>query len=319
MFVQQKGEIRIGLNVYGRNNMLFKSGKSRIQLEWSKFKKTEDGDWILIFVEVYYSKLFEQIFPQIMKNYNTEWRVAKNGKTYYCLFNDLKTRDKLCINKFIKNFSKYVILGLNDHIVHSFTDELDFIVALNYNAESPVEMAKGNRTKVGQSVFLLKNRFKELHDVLKKDHYNILKNEICEVIKYLKNGFSVGKSLVTSIPFIHGVNYNLPNELVELVVSEMNTVYQCDDYSFLKSKLMCDKPAFKNITLDKKINLWEDMYSKGNIELSCSVEDSDVYIIDDLYQSGATMWSYAKFLKSQGANKVFGIPCVKTLRDSDNK
>lgn len=41
-------------------------------------------------------------------------------------------------------------------------------------------------------------------------------------------------------------------------------------------------------------------------------------MVDDLYQSGATMWEYAKFLKSLGAICVFGIVCVKSLRDSDN-
>ncbi|MDR1492454.1 MAG: hypothetical protein LBT05_07020 [Planctomycetaceae bacterium] len=43
-----------------------------------------------------------------------------------------------------------------------------------------------------------------------------------------------------------------------------------------------------------------------------------VCIIDDLYQSGVSMWSYAKFLKERGAKYVFGISCVKTLKDTDN-
>ena len=46
--------------------------------------------------------------------------------------------------------------------------------------------------------------------------------------------------------------------------------------------------------------------------------DKDVIIIDDLYQSGVSMWSYAKFLKSLGAKRVMGISAVKSLRDSDN-
>lgn len=41
-------------------------------------------------------------------------------------------------------------------------------------------------------------------------------------------------------------------------------------------------------------------------------------MVDDLYQSGTTMWEYAKFLKTLGARFVFGIVCVKSLRDSDN-
>lgn len=30
------------------------------------------------------------------------------------------------------------------------------------------------------------------------------------------------------------------------------------------------------------------------------------------------MWEYAKFLKDMGAKSVFGVVCVKSLKDSDN-
>ena len=46
--------------------------------------------------------------------------------------------------------------------------------------------------------------------------------------------------------------------------------------------------------------------------------DKTVLIVDDLYQSGASMWTYAKYLKSMGANKVIGLVAVKSQRDSDN-
>ena len=35
-------------------------------------------------------------------------------------------------------------------------------------------------------------------------------------------------------------------------------------------------------------------------------------------ESGTTMWQYVKFLKKMGAKMVFGVVCVKSLKDSDN-
>lgn len=48
------------------------------------------------------------------------------------------------------------------------------------------------------------------------------------------------------------------------------------------------------------------------------VQGKSVLIIDDLYQSGVTAWSLAKFLKSQGAREVYALACVKSWRDTDN-
>ena len=40
--------------------------------------------------------------------------------------------------------------------------------------------------------------------------------------------------------------------------------------------------------------------------------------IDDLYQSGVTAWSLAKFLKTNGARGVYALACVKSWSDTDN-
>ena len=41
-------------------------------------------------------------------------------------------------------------------------------------------------------------------------------------------------------------------------------------------------------------------------------------LVDDLYQSGTTMWTLARFLKDNGAKSVYGLACVKSWRDSNN-
>ncbi len=58
---------------------------------------------------------------------------------------------------------------------------------------------------------------------------------------------------------------------------------------------------------------------KGAIKITGDVSGKDVIIIDDLYQSGFTMWTVAKLLKQNGAKTVLGLACVKSLRDTDNQ
>lgn len=48
------------------------------------------------------------------------------------------------------------------------------------------------------------------------------------------------------------------------------------------------------------------------------IREKDIIIVDDLYQSGFTMWTVAQLLKKKGARKVLGLACVKSLRDTDN-
>jgi predicted amidophosphoribosyltransferase len=52
--------------------------------------------------------------------------------------------------------------------------------------------------------------------------------------------------------------------------------------------------------------------------LKQSVKGKTVLLIDDLYQSGVTLWSLAKFLKQNGAREVYGLACVKSWSDTDN-
>lgn len=74
----------------------------------------------------------------------------------------------------------------------------------------------------------------------------------------------------------------------------------------------------KQLSTKEKIGTWEKIYYNDGVILDNQVRGKNVIVVDDLYQSGTTMWEYAKFLKTLGARFVFGIVCVKSLRDSDN-
>ena len=72
-------------------------------------------------------------------------------------------------------------------------------------------------------------------------------------------------------------------------------------------------PALKTLSLADKLAALSQAFT-----LNESVEDKTILLIDDLYQSGATLWSLAKFLKSHGAREVYGLACAKSWRDTDN-
>ena len=118
----------------------------------------------------------------------------------------------------------------------------------------------------------------------------------------------------TTIPI--DIDENENNKLSYKLVKRLS--YILNNNLFI---LKCHKPSFKDKTLNEKISIWNEIYSDTNgfefIE-KVDITDKDVIIIDDLYQSGVSMWSYAKFLKSLGAKQVIGISAVKSLRDSDN-
>ena len=74
----------------------------------------------------------------------------------------------------------------------------------------------------------------------------------------------------------------------------------------------------KQLSIKEKIETWDKIYYNNGVEVDSSVKGKKIIVIDDLYQSGITMWEYARFLKSLGASLVFGMVCVKSLKDSDN-
>ena len=74
----------------------------------------------------------------------------------------------------------------------------------------------------------------------------------------------------------------------------------------------------KKLPVQNKKQTWDNLYKERQISIKCNVSDKNIIIVDDLYQSGITMWKYAKYLKSMGAKTVFGLVCVKSLKDSDN-
>ncbi len=162
------------------------------------------------------------------------------------------------------------------------------------------------RTYYGEAEYQLKYR----HSL---PHLGALRAGLEEAIDYLPLDEGERESLIlTSVPSEPG-SCNVARKLAKALAKSL-------EFEYVSTDLLCDKSALKNLQVAQKIAEWNEVYGKpGSVKLKGDVQDRTVVVVDDLYQSGATMWCFAKYLKGLGAGYVLGLPCVKSLRDTDNQ
>ena len=90
------------------------------------------------------------------------------------------------------------------------------------------------------------------------------------------------------------------------------------DRNIMTAQLSNEIVKMINYTLGISDGLMQEYFSCMLISDEGIVRDKIVILVDDLYQSGVSMEKTAQFLKSCGAYKVYGVACVKAMRDSDN-
>ena len=91
--------------------------------------------------------------------------------------------------------------------------------------------------------------------------------------------------------------------------------------AFIEPRRQVVKPQMKQLTIAQRVATWTSiLQTPGAITLDvATVHGHDVVVVDDLYQSGITMWAYARYLKSLGVRRVYGLVCVKSMKDTDNQ
>ncbi|MCH7783568.1 hypothetical protein IID62_10945, partial [candidate division KSB1 bacterium] len=209
---------------------------------------------------------------------------------------------------FISDYEKLVILGLNKHLKENFTDERNSCIALDYHFDKRVD----KRTEIGELEYLAK--YEEDDNAINMLVENLLK--YINRLPNLKNAGNISLCYVAPDP---DKKFHLPRILTEKMVRNAKKDLNLDDYyPIIHSKLKVKKPQLKRIDILKKISIWENLIFFNQINISTIVQDRDIILLDDLYQSGVSIWSMAKFLKMNGARMVLGLTCTKTLRDTDN-
>lgn len=255
-----------------------------------------------------YIDIINYFFPTLESNSPTKWKKSEN----YADMSNLWLPKARCDQKIMAEFIKWcgevtndvLWLSLNKNIKDYFNDELDYCIASDFNI-----VYGESRTEIGEAEYQLKYNSEDLSVEEQNRYKNILMSKMLDNCKYIPFDNKLN-CCVSPMPATESGKTKLAWQMAEEISKLMRL-------SFITPILRCDKPQMKNLSIKEKIETWEEIYNHDKI-LDNQVRGKNVIVVDDLYQSGATMWGYAKFLKSLGARCVFGIVCVKSLKDSDN-
>jgi len=281
--------------------MIPKVTRSRGKL-FSYLNDFEDGARVFVMSGETYPELFEMAHADIVQKAPKGWKTNKTGNRQYLWFppDALDEDDLKAIDDWKDRFGHYVLIGLNRNIQDHFSDELDFCMALDYNYDPSAE----KRTLYGEAEYQLKYQHS-------RPHLSALQGALAAAFADLP--IPAGETVVITHVPASPDKCNVPRKLARAVAKDVAVDY-------VDAKLLCDKSAMKGLTVAQKIPEWAKIYACAEcVELDGDVGGRTVVVIDDLYQSGATMWCFAKYLKEQRAKYVLGLPCVKSLRDTDNQ
>ena len=295
--------------------MIRKPDCGRCVLTWHAFEKRDGDQWMLSLCPPYYASLLSALEPAISEKRVGGWRDSKTGRAAWAHMAGLSADEVKSVNRFVEEFGQIVVLGLNPNIRTHFSDELDWCAALDHNF---VSARDHTRTVVGELVYRAKYMSRGVSRKARAAVWS-LAERLSMLACRLSPLFGESSICLSYVPPKPDKQFDLPSELARIVSGMLNESTTFDRrVDLVHSKLMLDKPMFKTLTFPSKIDEWERLVSSGSLSLSRPVRGRAVVVIDDLYQSGATLWSYARFLKSVGAETVIGLVCEKSLRDTDN-
>ena len=190
-----------------------------------------------------------------------------------------------------------------------FTDELDYCIANDWNFDFDTH----EKTIVGEAEYIIKYKYMKgyIDDAEATPYFEVLSRAVDECLDCLPLENSVDL-IVTTIPALETEQQKLSWYMADYAGRKLNA-------EFMALTLLHRKPETKNLPVSAKIKMWDSIYtSPDGLKYKYELSGKTVLVIDDLYQSGASMWSLAKHLKERGAREVMGLVAVKSQRDSDN-
>lgn len=266
---------------------------SRVTLQWFNLSQKPDQDLCLkIPICEAYSAIIDRAFPDID---HIGWREGTKG-TCYTFIKYISDNEHEQLNNFLELMQRVLCLTITEHLAPHFSTELDEAYALDFNFKhNTYPLAY---TDVGS----LEHYAKEEQN---RNAINELATRLAEVIT---NHPTLARAdVIAAMPPRPSKIFHLPVELVNEIGSILGRGVGLklakDEHPKLRGLAMADKLVTLN----------------GVFHLDESVEGRTVLFIDDLYQSGMTAWSLAKFLKENGAREVYALACVKSWRDTDNQ
>jgi predicted amidophosphoribosyltransferase len=251
-----------------------------------------------------YPELFKLAHPSIVAKAPKGWCWNPKRTCRYLWFpaNALDENDLEQIEEWKQKFESYVLIGLNPNICDHFSNELDFCMALDYNFDRSTE----KRTLYGEAEYQLK--YKQ-----SRPHLSTLVAALVSALGDLPIPNAERENAILTYVPSDPEKFSIPRMLAKHVSKTAGLEY-------VQADLSCEKSSMKNLEVNAKIPIWEKLYEQeGCVTLKGDISGRTVIVVDDLYQSGSTIWCYAAYLKEIGAAYVFGLPCVKSLRDTDNQ
>lgn len=238
-----------------------------------------------------YGPIIDRAFPEII---HIGWIPGTKG-TCYTFIKEITDEEHERLQQFLETLHRILCLTITKHLAPHFTTELDEAYALDFNFKQGIEPLE--YTETGER----EHTAKEKQD---RKAIRILSDNLAEVIR---NHPTLARAdIIVAMPPRPSKTFHLP---VQLVAQVGRILKRPVGLGLTKD----EHPKLRGLPIAKKVATL-----KGKFHLKESIKGKNVLIIDDLYQSGTSAWSLAKFLKENSAREVYCLACVKSWRDTDN-
>lgn len=290
---------------------------------WMRVNENDDGGYNF-FVSKDIRPVFDYHFSEVSEASPTGWKDGKNNTEYNWV--PESRADQIDVDK-IMEWAEFagkqcVWLGPSKHIAPHFVgNEMDYCIAADFNFTTDGAENIGERSALGEAEFQLKYHLRDMNEN-ERDAYCVQMSDVLlkmfDLLPTQTNGKRGGFALVQP-PIVSPIPAQKDLSGLAWVFAEY--VAEQRGLQFIKPHLLVPKPKMKELPISEKIMTWDSIYATPKaVDIDPqAVKGREVIVVDDLYQSGVTLWAYAKFLKGIGARRVYGLACVKSMRDTDNQ
>lgn len=286
--------------------MLSVPPSSRNTLQGESFEENETG--YTLSLPPYYAEILQELEPEA---YAKLTEVPATGAFQFNrIFSLAKpaTQEVKRIERFIKIHKRVVIIKINRNITDHFSNELDSCTALEYI----FDFEKNDKTHYGK--MFNKAKYNRHEPSIRG-----LISALSIIAKQLPYGQHLTDIFISYVPPYSDKPYYLPKMLAHGVAAAINSADGRLKCHVLDTWLNVEKPEFKNLPIAEKYAKWDELFAGQVGRQTDQQQWMPTIVIEDNYQSGTTLWSYAKYLKSVGCPEVHGLCCVKLMRDTDNQ
>ena len=118
-------------------------------------------------------------------------------------------------------------------------------------------------------------------------------------------------SYISAVPANKEKEFDLPTTLVKEIAERLKLVDVTHRFQYRNAK-----QTLKDASIEDK---WQKLEESGLAFTAHRAKNATIILLDDKYQSGATMHYVASRLQQAGFDEIYGLTLVKTLRDADNQ